>query len=521
MPVWKVGRYVLHDPIASGGMATVHLGRMLGPAGFSRTVAIKRLHPHHARDPEFVSMFLDEARLAARIQHPNVVATLDVVASHGELFLVMDFVLGESLSQLLRGVRSVDGEAPLKMVSAVMGGVLSGLHAAHEARTERGDAMDIVHRDVSPQNILVGADGVSRVVDFGVAKAVSRLQSTQDGQVKGKLSYMAPEQLLRRKVDRRADLYAAGVVMWEMVTGRKLFLTDDPGATIAAVLEGDVPRPSRLRAEVPSAMDAVILRAVATDPGDRYATALEFVEALESASAPAPPREVAEWVKRVAGAKLKERSDLVAFMEQTPSDEASSAVTREIDALVRGPTTPADARKLADAETMSLQYSSGSSVSLTSPAPAAVPVPLALAPPPTEPTRGLARRTVMFVAAALVVAGWGGAYAWMHRRAPVPAVAPETSSTVASLADTSPVGVDAASPSGSALATALQPSPSSSGSVATSPGPTRHGAASRAGLTSRPAPVPPSSAAVNAPNDCNPSFTLDANGIKRFKPQCL
>src|SRR5262249_30807867 len=162
-------------------MATVHFGRLLGPVGFSRTVAIKRLHAHFAADPEFVSMFLDEARLAARIRHPNVVPTLDVVATAGELFLVMDYVPGETLSRLIAASNAQRRWIPLPIAAAMACGVLHGLHAAHEAKSERGAPLGIVHRDVSPQNLLVGTDGVPRVLDFGVAKAAGRLQTTRDG----------------------------------------------------------------------------------------------------------------------------------------------------------------------------------------------------------------------------------------------------------------------------------------------------------------------------------------------------
>src|SRR5580698_4220550 len=205
MSVRRVGRYLMLDRIAAGGMAVVHIGRLIGPAGFARTVAIKRLHEHLSGDPEFTSMFLDEARLAACVQHPNVVATLDIVRDQGDLFLVMDYVLGESLSSLIAEARQKREPIPLRIVSSVVIGVLSGLHAAHEARTDRGEPMNIVHRDVSPPNVLVGADGVARVVDFGIAKAAARMHATEDGKLKGKIAYMAPEQLKRADVDRRAD----------------------------------------------------------------------------------------------------------------------------------------------------------------------------------------------------------------------------------------------------------------------------------------------------------------------------
>ncbi|MGH7280352.1 MAG: serine/threonine-protein kinase, partial [Polyangiaceae bacterium] len=232
-----MGRYALYAEIASGGMATVHFGRLLGPVGFSRTVAIKRLHPQFAKDPEFVSMFLDEARLAARIRHPNVVPTLDVVATQGELFLVIDYVQGESLSKLVRGARGRGQRVPPRIVATILSGSLHGLHAAHEARNERGEPLNIVHRDISPQNILVGTDGVARVLDFGVAKAAGRIQTTREGQLKGKLAYMAPEQL-SGDVSRKTDVYAAAVVLWEALTGRRLFTGENEAAILGKVISG-------------------------------------------------------------------------------------------------------------------------------------------------------------------------------------------------------------------------------------------------------------------------------------------
>ncbi len=211
-----LGRYSLHGAIAAGGMATVHLGR---DATSSKVVAIKRMHAQFALDPEFVAMFLDEARLTRAIDHPNVVRTLEVVSDESELFLVMEYVPGESLARLVRAQRS----PPCRVMAAVMTDALLGLHAAHEAKDAEGRLLHIVHRDVSPQNILVGDDGVSRILDFGVAKAIGRTRETQNGEVKGKLSYMAPEYLQGRDVSPQTDVYAAGVVLWEVMTNKRLF----------------------------------------------------------------------------------------------------------------------------------------------------------------------------------------------------------------------------------------------------------------------------------------------------------
>src|SRR4051794_38844344 len=179
-----VGRYAFYSEFAAGGMASVHFGRLLGAAGFARTVAIKCLHPQFAKDPEFVSMFVDEARLAARIRHPNVVQTLDVVQSDDELFLVMDYVHGESLASLLKRAHAMGRKVPLRIAIKIIQHSLFGLHAAHAATTERGEPLHLVHRDMSPHNVLVGVDGVARVLDFGIAKAGGRVQVTRDGQVK-------------------------------------------------------------------------------------------------------------------------------------------------------------------------------------------------------------------------------------------------------------------------------------------------------------------------------------------------
>ncbi|MBX3262351.1 MAG: serine/threonine protein kinase [Labilithrix sp.] len=325
-----VGRYALYGAIAAGGMATVHLGRLLGPVGFSRTVAIKRLHAQFASDPEFVSMFLDEARLAARIRHPNVVPTLDVVATEGELFLVMDYVPGESIARLSRVLRERQQTLPVRILSSTIAGVLHGLHAAHEAKDERGHPLGIVHRDVSPQNVLVGTDGVPRVLDFGVAKAAGRVQTTREGQIKGKLSYMPPEQLRGAAVSRQTDIYAVGVMLWELVTGQRLFTGDHEGAIVAKVLEGRIERPSSVaaRARRPldaetrrgfEALDATILRALSMQPEARFATAREMAIEIERTCPPATASECGDWVEVVARDVLSSRAALVAEIESSAS----------------------------------------------------------------------------------------------------------------------------------------------------------------------------------------------------------
>jgi eukaryotic-like serine/threonine-protein kinase len=307
-------RYVLGDEIAAGGMATIHLGTHIGPAGFRRTVAIKRLHARTTRDRDFVRMLLDEARLAARIQHTNVVPTLEVVEREDELFVVMDYVPGESVSHLIRATKGRSETIPIPIVVAIIVGALHGLHAAHEAMTDTGEALGIVHRDVSPQNILVGVDGVARVLDFGVAKAIGRLSSTSEGQVKGKAAYMSPEQVRGESVDRATDVFAAAVVLHEMLTLERLFAAESPTESMARVLAGRVRPPSSVAPSAPPALDAVVLRALAPDRDARYSTALAFAAALEEAVTPATPRVVAQWVERLSGDALSKRKALVASL---------------------------------------------------------------------------------------------------------------------------------------------------------------------------------------------------------------
>jgi serine/threonine-protein kinase len=306
LPTQIVGRYAVFDPIATGGMATVCFGRLLGPAGFARTVVIKRLHPHFVAEAEFAAMFLDEARIAARVHHPNVVPVIDVVEARNEILLVMEYVHGESLAQLARADEA-PSEARLKIVTNVVAGALHGLHAAHEAKGENGKPLGIVHRDVSPQNILVGADGSARVLDFGVAKAAGQSHHTGVGQVKGKIRYLSPEQVLCGEVDRRTDVWAASVVLWEALTRKRLFSGENDGAVLSQVLNKPIPSPRAVAPYVPEAVAKVILRGLARDASERWQTALEMAEALEAAVGLVAPREVGAWVMRFAGDRLDAR----------------------------------------------------------------------------------------------------------------------------------------------------------------------------------------------------------------------
>jgi len=297
-------------------MATVYLARMRGEGGFSRMVAVKMLHAHYAQEASFRAMFLDEARLVSRIRHPNVVATLDVVQDAGELFLVMEYVHGESLSRLLRTMHERSEKAPIGVVLSVMIEVLEGLHAAHEAKSEAGEPLQIVHRDVSPQNVLVGTDGVAHVADFGIAKAEGRLAEKFSNQgAKGKAGYMAPEQM-RGQVDRRADLFAVGVCLWEMLTGERLFTGESFLEIVTKSLDAQILPPSSLRPEVPGFLDDVVMRAVSRTAGARFATARDMAVALEACGERASARDVGAWVTHIASDSLEKRATQLKRIEQ-------------------------------------------------------------------------------------------------------------------------------------------------------------------------------------------------------------
>ncbi|MDB4942599.1 MAG: serine/threonine protein kinase [Labilithrix sp.] len=296
----------------------MHYGRLVGAAGFAKTVAIKRLHRHLANNDAFRGMILEEGRLAARVRHPNVVPPLDVLAEGGELLLVMEYVHGESLSRLLRASSQGGERIPLAIACAILSNVLHGLHAAHEARDEAGNALDIVHRDVSPQNVIVGTDGIARVIDFGIAKAATSEGMTSIGTIKGKVPYLSPEQLEGEPATRQTDVYAASVVFWELLTGRRLFEGADDAETLRKILMMNVKPPSAFNELVPQAIDDVVLKGLARDRRERWATAREMTVALEEAMHLATSTVVGAWAERLAAGTLAERAAHIKEVEAAP-----------------------------------------------------------------------------------------------------------------------------------------------------------------------------------------------------------
>jgi len=305
-----VGRYKLYGEIGGGGMATVHLARLQGSVGFGRLVAIKRMHASYALDPEFVAMFVDEARVAARVHHPNVVQTLDVVADGGELFLVMEHIHGVAMTRLLRG-----GAIEPRIACAIACGMLHGLHAAHEATDESGAPLEIVHRDVSPHNVLVGADGIARVLDFGIAKATGRQHATRDGVIKGKCAYMAPEQITNVRVNRQCDVFAASIVLWEALAGARLFRAETERDTLARVMAAPIDPPSSRAPGISPELDAIVMRGLERDLDERYKTARDMARDLERLPL-APQSDVGEWVASVAADDLAKRLAQISTIER-------------------------------------------------------------------------------------------------------------------------------------------------------------------------------------------------------------
>ncbi len=283
-----IGAYQILAPIAQGGMAQVYLARPPGATGAHRQVAVKRLRPEMANDQRFIDMFLDELQISSRVCHPNVCTVLDFGASNGEAFMVMEHLVGETLSNVRRKLSHLASTKPsalsvkerIAFVCNVIADACEGLHAAHEQKDIEGHPLQIVHRDVSPENLLVTFDGCVKVLDFGVARASCQTHTTQAGDVKGKFAYMAPEILEGQAATRRTDVWGLGVVLWEMLTLKRLFRQESDAQTLQAVMKMNIEPPSAHQAGIPAALDAIVMAALNRDPKQRVATARDLGQAL-------------------------------------------------------------------------------------------------------------------------------------------------------------------------------------------------------------------------------------------------
>lgn len=328
----RIGRYEILHLLAVGGMGSVYVGRRAGVGGFERLVAIKVLHPHLAHEEEFIDMFLDEARLAARIRHPNAVATLDIDESAEGYILVMEYVEGISMMGLMKRAAELRKYVPTSVVLSLVRGALEGLSAAHRLQDAEGHALNLVHRDISPHNILVSTDGVARLTDFGIAKAEVNLSTTRTGQVKGKIAYMSPEQVNGEQVEQRSDLFSMGIVLWEALMQRRLFRGATQGETLHQILYGEVLAPSSVRPEL-APLDSLVLKALERERSARFQTADEMVAALE-AIAPevgglASARQVALVLREFVGEKLEaDQASIKEALRALREMEADSAPVR-------------------------------------------------------------------------------------------------------------------------------------------------------------------------------------------------
>jgi eukaryotic-like serine/threonine-protein kinase len=316
-----LGRYELLLPIAKGGMAQVWAARLRGSRGFQKLVAIKTILAGAIDNTRMEQMFLEEAQLASQIHHPNVVGTLELGEENSALYLVMEWVDGESLSVVLSKAAE-SGGVPLPIAVNLIGQACQGLYAAHNLRDEGGNLLGLVHRDVSPQNVLVSFSGTAKLVDFGIAKATSKSSGlTEAGEVKGKFAYMAPEQVRGHAIDARTDLFALGILLYLLTTGKHPFRGEHPGATVQNICSEHGPTPpSAFLADYPAALEEVVLKALAKAPDQRFASANEMLTALEDAM-PGPLEasfdvQVAEYLKQLFGARATERRAAIRLAQE-------------------------------------------------------------------------------------------------------------------------------------------------------------------------------------------------------------
>jgi len=277
----KIGRYVVKRKLAEGGMAEIYLCAAVGPEGFEKEVVIKVVRSFLARDEGFMKMFVDEARLASRLNHANIVQIFDFAKHDDSYFIAMEFVRGVSLWDLRRRCRELGVRIPAPIVAEVGTHIARGLHYAHSL-TDRGRPLGLVHRDVTPHNVLISYDGAIKLTDFGIAKASGNQTSTAAGMLKGKFAYMSPEQARGEKIDARTDVFALGIVMWEMLTGGRLFEGESDVQVLRAVQQSYISPPQRLNPDVPAELDAVVMKALERDENKRFKTAQELERALAS-----------------------------------------------------------------------------------------------------------------------------------------------------------------------------------------------------------------------------------------------
>ncbi len=454
----RIDRYELIAELASGGMASVYLARLVGMGGFERFFAIKRLHPHLGSEEGFVSMFLDEARIVAGIRHQHVVPVLEVGASEHGYYLVMEYIEGETLGVFLsQGVDDGNAMPPGAAVRIALDS-LAGLHAAHEHVDPDGRPIGLVHRDVSPQNILVDTNGVARIADFGVAHATSRLSTTRAGQLKGKVAYMAPEQARGEGVSPRSDVFAAGIVLWECLTSRRLFLAENEAVTLNRLIFEPIPRLREINPAMPEAVDRVLARALERDPARRYASAADMADELQAAARAsrmlASASDVKTYVRSVIGVAMERRRASVRdhLSRMMASEPAGASPSGHLDRPDLGFVKPSD--------------SSVSSAAMAVPAPASHPSALEVTSPAatTEQPSASTKRLALFIAGG---AGFG-VLAVVATLFALDDGAPSSSGDPAIRASSMEVPPTASAPTSAAASTGPRPEASATASASSS-----------------------------------------------------
>jgi eukaryotic-like serine/threonine-protein kinase len=491
-------------------MATVYLARLSGAGGFQRFVAIKRLHPHLAKDQEFIQMFLDEARLAARLHHPNVVPILEIGESVDGYYLVMEYIEGDTLARLLARSAQSGKPLPTKAGIRVCLDTLAGLHAAHELTDDDGKPLNIVHRDVSPQNILIGIDGSSKITDFGVARASTRLSTTRTGQLKGKLAYMAPEQARGKDVDRRADVFAMGIVVWETLAQRRLFKGEGEADTLNRVLYEPIPLLRSACPTMPQMLEDICSKALEREPEKRFESCAEFGDALEKVARASgvlgSPKDVAAHLTAVMGTDISQQREAVRawITRSEPSRPHDPRIDRPVPKEDSGKTSqPSE----PSAATSPPGVSSVSSAAMELPPGfGQPPVPMAPAPAPKPKSRAWIPISLLGV----VVLGAASFYMLKVRGSDAAAV-PDRTPPVASVAAPTPIPSTTVAPP--TIDTA--PAPPVSVAVAPSAKPTTTTKPIvRTGVGKPPGGHPPTTAAPTAPTQtAGPANTAPKDDI--------
>lgn len=424
----KVGKYKVVAKLGQGGMAQVLLCLSHGPGGFNKLLVLKQLREELAAEDEFLTMFLDEARLAARLNHPNVVHTYEVGEADGRHFIAMDYLEGQPFNRVIHRVKRA--HIPVEVYVPVLAETLAGLHYAHELTDFDGTALNVVHRDVSPHNIFVTYDGEVKLVDFGIAKAVGAASVTREGVFKGKIRYMAPEQAQLQALDRRADIYAVGVILWECLTGRRINTdADDQLLLLKRRMDGDDPPVLEVNPEADAKLAALCDRAMAPDPDARYATALEFQTDLEDYMDAVGIRGGKRGLAKFMQANFEaDRNDLAQRIEKQVSlhEEQSSVPVVDLETIRPSAQSQSQSQPLGQPQATPIQTSREVSASPTA----------MTAVSEADESGSKGRSTMLMGAAALALVGLGGALAATSMGSgEAPASAPATSEPTSAKVD--------------------------------------------------------------------------------------